>query len=371
MISFVSVFPPYRGGISNFSHYLYTHLNKIHEVEAVNFKQLYPRLLFPGATQYQQDPIPEYAQKVLHSYNPFNWRKTGRKIAEQNPEVLIFSYWHPFFIPAFNGIISQVKKLSPETKICTVAHNVSPHEGFPFASALMRSFFRKNDLLITLSNQTQNEFENLGLDINSLKLFHPVYNRPKPTSSKKKLRVKYGFNNDEKIPLFFGLIRDYKGLDILIHALNKIDLKAQNIRPLIVGEFYTNKEKLLNLIKPQHFDQYVIIDRFVSQVEANEIFTISDALILPYKSASQSGVFNDALNFHIPAIVSNQPGLTEHISHMQTGLIFESNNVNQLQLQIENLFSEPDKRAQISSNLSKLKDELSWEKFTQLLANSL
>ncbi len=371
MISFVSVFPPYRGGISNFSDYLFSHLSNIRDVEAFNFKRLYPNLFFPGATQYREDSNPEYAPRMLHAYNPLNWRTTGKSIAHQSPEVLLFSFWHPFFIPAFNGIISQVRKLSPKTKICTVVHNVSPHEGFPFASSLMQSFFQKNDLVITLSNQTQKEFENLGTTTQSLKLFHPVYDRPLPKTPEAELRNKYGVKESDKIPLFFGLIRDYKGLDVMIKALNKIDLHARQIRPFIVGEFYADKEKLLQLIKPEHKDQYVIIDRFVSQTEANEIFTISDLLVLPYKSASQSGVFNDALNFNLPAIVSDQPGLTEHISHQKTGLIFESECIEQLVQLVEDFLSKPDMRTEISSNLTKLKASLSWEKFTQQLANSL
>jgi glycosyltransferase involved in cell wall biosynthesis len=367
----VSVFPPYRGGISNFSDYLFTHLTKIRDVDAINFKRLYPNLLFPGATQFQEDLKPEYASRLLHSYNPLSWRVTGKTIARQKPEVLLFSFWHPFFIPAFKGIIAQVRKYSPKTKICTVAHNVSPHEGFPFATRLMQSFFQKNDLIITLSNQTQKEFEHLSVTTQSLTLFHPVYQRPLSPIPKDELKAKYGIKKTEKIPLFFGLIRDYKGLDVMIHALNTLDLQAHQIRPFIVGEFYTDKDKLLQFIKPEHKEQYVIIDRFVTREEANEIFTISDALILPYKSASQSGVFNDALNFHLPAIVSDQPGLTEHITHQKTGLIFESENIAQLRHLLENFLTKPKMRTEISCNLIELKAKLSWEIFTQQLAKAL
>lgn len=371
MISFMSVFPPYRGGISNFSDYLFTHLSKTREVEAFNFKQLYPKVLFPGKTQFLENPNTEYNRRVLHSYNPWNWKTTANKVAVLKPEVLLFSFWHPFFIPAFNGIISQVKKISPETTICTVAHNVSPHEGFPFSRRLMRSFFKKNDLIVVLSDQTQQEFDRIEVSTPNVKLFHPVYSRPFPTASKEELKRKYGIQQNEQIPLFFGLIRDYKGLDILIKALNRMDLKKNNIRPFIVGEFYTDKQKFLDLIKPEDKERYVIIDRFVSQEEADEIFTMADLLTLPYKSASQSGVFNDALNFHLPAVVSNHPGLTEHISHKETGLIFESEQIDELKQQLSNFFSEPSFKDQIASNLPKLKNRLSWTTFTEELDQSL
>ncbi|MEX0843878.1 MAG: glycosyltransferase [Balneolaceae bacterium] len=367
MISFISVFPPYRGGISNFSDYLYTHLSKSREVVPVNFKLLYPDILFPGATQFQENAVKEYAERQLHSCNPLNWNRTGKRIGLTSPDVLMFSYWHPFFIPAYNRIIKKVKKLSPTTKVCTIAHNVSPHEGFPFSEQLMKSFFGNNDLVVTLSNQTEKEFKKLDTSTECLKLFHPVYERAFPKQPVQKLREEYSLKNDEQVPLFFGLIREYKGLDILIKSLNKIDLKALKIRPFIVGEFYTDKNKYLDLINEDHKDQYVVIDRFVSQKEANEIFTLSDALILPYKSASQSGVFNDALNFNLPAIVSDKPGLIEHLTHKETGLIFESENVEELQNLLLDFFTNHQLRAQISSNLEHLKADLSWDNFTSKL----
>lgn len=371
MISFVSVFPPYRGGISNFSDYLYRHLKERTAVNPYNFKVLYPDLLFPGATQFMDSKADHYAERVLHSYNPFNWRKTGNNLAVEKPEVLLFSFWHPFFIPSYNRIIKQVKYQSPETKVCTIAHNVTPHEGFPFSESLMRSFFERNDLMIVLSEQTRQEFLKLNISTPVAKIFHPVYTRNIPRQSKNELREKYNFGPDDRIPLFFGLIRDYKGLDIQIKALNKLDLKSLNIRPLIVGEFYSDKTDYLNLIREEHKDQYVIIDRFVTQEEANEVFSISDVLILPYKTASQSGVFNDALNFHLPAIVADHPGLTEYISHNKTGFIFESEDVEMLSTLIKDVFSQEKQLANISANLPSLKQQLSWDNFTRKLLDEL
>lgn len=312
-----------------------------------------------------------YAERLLHSYHPINWKKSGSIIAEDNPDVLLFSFWHPFFIPAYNSIIKQVKKQSPETQICTVAHNVTPHEGFPFSESLMRSFFEKNDVLIVLSEQTKQEYNRLNISTPAAKIFHPVYTRELPGQPKNELREKYNLAPDDHVPLFFGLIRDYKGLDIQIKALNKLDLKELNIRPLIVGEFYSDKSQYLSLIKAEHREQYVIIDRFVSQEEANEVFSISDMLILPYKTASQSGVFNDALNFNLPAIVADHPGLTEHISHEETGFIFESENVEMLSKLIKEVFIQDKKLDNVSANLPSLKQKLSWDNFTGKLLDEL
>lgn len=371
LINFLSVFPPYRGGISKFSDYMYHHLIDESKVIAYNFSRLYPDLFFPGASQYEENTEATYATPILHSYNPVSWKRTAKQIIKNNPETLLFSYWHPFFIPAYKSVIKRVRKECPHTKISTLAHNVSPHEGFPFSKQLMKSFFQANDLIITLSEQTENELKDLNVSTKSLKLFHPVYDRAFPDTPRNELKAKYGIQDDEVIILFFGLIRSYKGLDILIRALNEMNLKEFKIRPFIVGEFYDDQNKYMQLIKDEHHDQFKVIDRFVSQKEANEIFTISDLLVLPYTTASQSGVFNDALNFELPTLVSDHPGLTEHIEHAKTGLIFPNKDVTALRDQLTTYLSEGDLRANIRSNLGALKEELSWDHFISKLTPHL
>ncbi len=235
----------------------------------------------------------------------------------------------------------------------------------------MRSFFDKNDLIITLSSQTEEELVGLEINTSSQKLFHPVYEKKKPDSSKLKLRQKYGFEKEDKIILFFGLIREYKGLDIFIEALNSINISGHNIKPLIAGEFYDEKEKYLKLVTPSHKNDYQIIDRFVDDSESVEILSLSDVLVLPYKTASQSGVLADALNVDLPVIVSNHPGLTEYIEHNENGMIFENENTEQLASQITNFFSDISFQKKIRSNISELKHQLSWKNFSAQLLNNM
>lgn len=364
MISFLSVFPPFRGGIARFSDYLYKNLGSVREIDAVNFKTLYPKLLFPGTTQYEEPRVPSYAGEVMHSYNPLIWKKTAQLIAKDKPEILLISYWHPFFIPGFNSVIKRVRKTSPSTKVVTIAHNVLPHESFPFSEKLMRSFFHNNDLVITLSSQTEQEFKTLDVNTKTVKLFHPIYETTLPTQPKEELRAKYGFKSNDQIILFFGLIRAYKGLDVLIKALNNIDIIKNKFKPLIVGEFYDDKQKYIDLINPHHKDAYTIIDRFVSNEESAEIMSISDLLVLPYKTASQSGVLADALNFNLPSIVSNHPGVTEYLKHGVNGLIFESENIEMLQHKLTQYFENEGLQQKIKENVTDLKGELSWKTFT-------
>lgn len=364
MISFLSVFPPFRGGIARFSDYLYKNLGSVKEIDGVNFKTLYPKLLFPGTTQYEKPRVPSYAEEVMHSYNPLIWKKTAQRIANDKPKVLLISYWHPFFIPAFNSVIKRVKKISPSTKVVTIAHNVLPHESFPFSEKLMRSFFQNNDLVITLSSQTEQEFSSLDVSTKTEKLFHPIYETTLPPEPKESLREKYGFKSDDRIILFFGLIREYKGLDVLIKTLNNMDVVNNKFKPLIVGEFYDDKQKYIDIINPQHKDAYTIIDRFVSNKESAEVMSISDLLILPYKTASQSGVLADALNFNLPSIVSNHPGVTEYLKDGENGLIFESENIEMLQSKLTQYFENEGLQQKIRKNVTDLKDELSWKTFT-------
>ncbi len=362
MISFLSVFPPYRGGISRFSDFLLRHMKQRFQVEAVNYQKLYPDFLFPGTTQFERTDE-QYTLEGVHAYNPFSWRATASEIAQQKPTTLLITYWHPFFIFCFNTILKVVKKNSPDTQVIILAHNIKPHEPFVFSDTLIRSFFHKADHIITLSDQTVEECEELQITTPVSKLFHPIYEHEGPILSTVEAKEQLGIAEDEKVVLFFGLVREYKGLDVLIKALNKIDLKSEGIRPLIVGEFYVDKEEYIQLIDQSQREQYLIIDRFVNNSEIAGVFKASDVLVLPYKSASQSGVFADAINFQVPTIASNHPGLTEHIQSTGSGLIFKNLDEDDLLVQLKSLLGDEEKRAEIHDNLAQLKSELSWSNF--------
>ncbi|MDX1672941.1 MAG: glycosyltransferase [Balneolaceae bacterium] len=367
MISFLSVFPPYRGGISTFSDYLYRHLSDHRVVNAYNFKTLYPDLLFPGKSQKREEEGESYAEPLLHSYNPLNWNRAARRIAKDQPDFLLYSHWHPFFSPAYSSVMKKLSVQSPSTRSVCIAHNILPHESFPFGKQLIRRMLNRTDKIVLLSGQTLGELHQLKVNIENRKLFHPVYTMQPTSRSRSELREAYGFQPGDRVLLFFGLIRKYKGLDLLIDALNQLDLEQLQIRPLIAGEFYDSKEDYIDRIRQDHRSLYTIVDRFVTDEELAEIFTLSDLLVLPYRSASQSGILANAIQFQLPVLVSDQPGLTEHIDHGKTGLIFESENVEALRSAIRQYIETIDTE-KMRENLKQLKNELSWENFTgQLL----
>lgn len=372
LISFLSVFPPYRGGIATFSDYLYNHLQDRVEIKAYNFTNLYPRLLFPGKSQFldQTEAKEEYATGILHSWNPLNWKHAANEIALESPEHLLISYWHPFFALAFIRLITHIRKSSPKTKISILAHNVLPHERFPFGKNLSKALLKKADHVVVLSEKSRLEAKNLSVDTRVTKLFHPVYEQDQPGSTRSELRKKYGFSDDEFVLLFFGLIRPYKGLDLMIEALNGMELEADQIRPFVVGEFYMEKKAVLAKINEGHRNFYTIIDRFISDREMAEVLTLSDAMVMPYRSATQSGILANAINFKLPTIVSDLDGLTEHIENHKSALVFPSEDVSALRQAIYSML-ETDTRTTIVSHLDKIKEDLSWQAFTDRLVGKL
>ncbi len=335
-------------------------------MQAFNYIHLYPKIFFRGKSQTDESSGPFYATPVLHAYHPFSWAHTAKIISQSKPNYLIYSHWHPIFAPSTTQIISSVRKVHPETKIIGLFHNIAPHEYFPFQHFLIDSLISKTNFPIVLSNQTMNEFSDLYPDKKPVKLFHPVYEQKIPSKSKTETRKALGFKDDETILIFFGLVRKYKGLDILIDALNETELKEHRIRILIIGEFYLNPHSFISRIKENNRDQFTIINRFVSDSEAADYLHLSDAMILPYRSASQSGVLTNAINFELPVIVSNLPGLTEFIRHGENGLIFENGNKRAL---LDNILRITDVKLikHLSNSMNKLKKRLTWEEFTSQL----
>jgi len=370
LISVLSVFPPFRGGIANFSDYLYKNLEKHVSVTAFNFSYLYPPVLFPGKSQFSEHSQDNYADPILHSCNPLNWKKAADQILESKPDDVVICYWHPFFAPAFLKVIHSIRKKRPETRIHILAHNVVPHERFPFGDTLSKKLFNSADSLFVLSKKSYSEAVDLDISTDIKLLFHPVYEQELPDKPANILKKEYGLRQDEHVFLFFGLVRHYKGLDLFIEALNDIDLVKHKIRPLIVGEFYTDRELILSKIKDEHRKYYIIKDEFVSEEEMARVFTISDALVMPYRSASQSGILANAINFYLPTIVTNLQGLTEHISDGESALIVEENDTQDLKKAILEL-SHPEVRGRIKQSLPTLKQSLSWDTFTKIFLEEI
>ena len=359
-IVLVGPFPPFRGGISDLNVALAHHLSKRHEIHAINFTTQYPKVLFPGKTQFKKG---DHALEVdsircLSSINPFSWRKTANKIIDLEPDLVLFSFWLAFFAPAFSGVAKKIKKYL-DANIMAICHNIIPHEEHLLDTRLTKRFFCFIDSFIVLSKKVENELLNIVPGAKYKYSPHPVYNIFKNTLSKEQAKAELNIAT-KKVLLFFGLIRKYKGLDILINAMEKINNELDDYTLLIVGECYENKAKYTDLIKNAGITDNVQCHySFVPDNEVGKYFSASDVVVLPYKSASQSGIVQIAYHFDTPVIVSNVGGLPEIVDEGKTGYCVEPSSI--AFAKAIKAFYEKDNINELNSNISDYKSQFSWD----------
>ena len=359
-IVLVGPFPPFRGGISDLNAALADHLSKRHEIHAINFTTQYPKVLFPGKTQFKKgDPAQEVDSiRCLSSINPFSWRKTAYKIIDIDPDLVLFRFWLPFFAPAFSGVAKKIRKYSDAT-IMAICDNIIPHEERLLDTRLTKRFFGFIDSFIVLSKKVENELLSFIPEAKYKYSPHPIYSIFNNTLSKEQAKAELKLAT-KKVLLFFGLIREYKGLDILINAMEKIKTELEDYTLLIVGECYENENKYTELIKKAGITDNVKCHySFIPDNEVGKYFSAADVVVLPYKTASQSGIVQIAYHFDTPVIVSNVGGLPEIVDEGKTGYCVEPNS-NAFAKAIK-AFYENDNISEMNSNISEYKSQFSWD----------
>jgi len=361
-ITILSAAYPLRGGIAHFAGLLYKELVKTNTVDVVTFKRQYPSILFPGKTQLELgDDVEKIPTRIeMDSINPFNWIKVGRRLKNDAPDLLIIKHWMPFFAPIY-GTIAKIVKANKKTNILTICHNIIPHEKKPGDKVFTKYFFNSVDCFITLSKSVQEDLFLLYPKTKQKLLFHPVYSNFGESVSKQIARDKLNLMS-EKIMLFFGFIRDYKGLDILLEAIalikNKMDFTL-----VVAGEFYSNQEQYISLIQKLEIENRVkLFSDFIPTNEVKYYFSACDVVVLPYKSATQSGIVQIANNFDKPMISTNVGGLSEVIENGKTGYLVEKENPKQLANAILKYFNE-NKEAEFVNNIKNEAAKYSWSEF--------
>jgi glycosyltransferase involved in cell wall biosynthesis len=358
-ITIISPVYPYRGGIADFSGLLYKHLSELHEVNVITFSRLYPSFLFPGKTQFTNDPNENNvsSEKLIDSINPISWFRAGKKIKESKPDIIIIAYWMPFFAFCY-GVIAKLIKQNKRTKVVLLCHNVLPHEKKFYDKTVTKFLFNKADYFVLLSKYSQSELNKIIPEANYKVLFHPLYSVFGSSIGKNEAQIKLHIPAGKTI-LFFGIIRDYKGLDILIEAL----AKTKDIRLIIAGEFYSNREKYISIIENLNLSKRIILmDSFIPAEEVKYVFSAADAVILPYREATQSGILQIAFNFHKPVIASDCGGLAELITNGETGIIVKENTPGKLAEAI-NLFYENNFEGKFAENIKSENEKYSWSNF--------
>jgi len=359
-IVLVGPFPPFRGGISDLNAALADHLSKRHEIHAINFTTQYPKVLFPGKTQFKKGDSAQEVDSIrcLSSINPFSWRKTAYKIIDIEPDLVLFRFWLPFFAPAFSGVAKKIRKYSDAT-IMAICDNIIPHEERLLDTRLTKRFFGFIDSFIVLSKKVENELLSFVPEAKYKYSPHPIYSIFNNTLSKEQAKAELKLAT-KKVLLFFGLIREYKGLDILINAMEKIKTELEDYTLLIVGECYENENKYTELIKKAGITDNVKCHySFIPDNEVGKYFSAADVVVLPYKTASQSGIVQIAYHFDTPVIVSNVGGLPEIVDEGKTGYCVEPNS-NAFAKAIK-AFYEKDNISEMNSNISEYKSQFSWD----------
>ena len=368
-IAFITPFPPYRGGISKHSENLYNALQINHDVDVYNFKRQYPNILFPGKSQYQtstKDNLNSF--RIIDTINPLSWNKTAKQVIKLKYDVVLFRYWHPFFIPAYNSIINTIRQSKNGVKIFAICDNIIPHESYSLQKILIKKFIDKLDGVITMSENVNNELKNINPKINSKCLFLPILDDLPPLLDSFESRETLCLDIDKKVLLFFGLIRDYKGLDILLHSIGSLNNKIlDSFQLLVVGESYENINKYKKIVKEYAIEENIVwINEYVPDNKISLYFSACDYVVLPYKTASQSGIIPMAYNYNKPVITSNIEGIKDQVINGKTGFLFESEDAKSLKELLEKIILDLD----IDDSLEKLIDYK--EKFsTKNLANNI
>jgi glycosyltransferase involved in cell wall biosynthesis len=317
---------PLRGGLATFNQRLAKEFKDGgNECSIVSFSLQYPSFLFPGTTQYSTDPAPDdiSIQSLINSVNPLNWLMVGRKLRQWKPDVIVVRYWLPFMGPALGTILRQVRK-NRHTKIICIVDNVIPHEKRPGDTAFTRYFLKSCDAFITMSEKVMNDLRKFEKTKPVQLVQHPLYDNFGSIISKEEARQKLGLPFSDKIILFFGFIRQYKGLDLLLKAMADERIRKENIKLLVAGEFYEDEKPYLQLINEYQLQDSVILKTvFIPDSEVKYCLCSGDCVVQPYKNATQSGVTPLAYHFEKPMIVTNVGGLPSLVPHEKAGLVCE------------------------------------------------
>ena len=333
-ILFISPFPPLRGGISKETETLYESMKNNHDVYIINYTRLYPNILFPGKSQFLNKNKYASDQNILSlidSINPFTWNKTSKYIIDNGFDNIFIRCWHPFFIPIVLYMFKKIKLANADVKFFCIADNVMPHDYFPFSKFLLRKFFNYIDKCFVMSDNTFLQVNNYLNKKDIKKVFLPIKNNFGDLIDQDKAKNKLGLRSNEYMILYFGLIRKYKGLDVLLNAMKYLKKTNVKFKLFIVGECYDNKAKYLKIISNLKINKYVEWnDSYIPDEDINLYFSSSDIVVLPYIKASQSGIIPIAYNYNKPVLISNIPGLSEFVENNKTGYYFESGNSKSL-----------------------------------------
>ena len=362
-IAVVGLTYPYRGGISHYSSLFVRNLRLKYDVQFLTLCRQYPQFLFPGVSQFDSSDknLMEANESVIDSINPVSWLRTARILNDADPALIVIQWWHPFFSFSFGSIVRLLRKDLRE-RVCFLCHNVLPHEGSPLQSILTKYAFRPAKYFIVHSSQDHQQLKELHPTALIRQGVHPTYAEfaTMAPSTREEARRKLNIRDNENVLLFFGLIRRYKGLSVLIDAMDKLSGRL-DCRLVVAGEFYDDKEKYLEQIRRLGLEDRIrVVDEYIANEEVADYFLAANVVVLPYITATQSGIVQIAFGLGAPVITTNVGGLPEAVADGETGYIVPPQDSEALSNAILRFFDE-DCEDQFRSAIHAEAEKFSWD----------
>ena len=363
-IAILSSFYPYRGGIAQFNANLYSELSRIHDVKAFTFSRQYPEFLFPGKTQYvtpDDEAVSIESEALLDTANPFSYMSTAKAIRAWEPDILIMRYWMSYFGPSLGYVARHMKK---NCKVIAILDNVVPHEQRFFDKPFTRYFLSGCDGCITMCSEVENDLLKFKTGKPHTIINHPLYSHFGEKLQRSQAEELLGLEPGKKNLLFFGLIRQYKGLDILLQAFKELDDSYQLI---IAGEPYGSFEPYQKLIDNlgDGARRVKLFPQYIKDSEVKKYFSAADVTVLPYRSATQSGISSVSYHFEVPMIVTSVGGLEETIGDKGTGIVAEDVTPECILKEIRRYFQDGSIAENCKEHIREEKQRLSWSGFTR------
>ena len=358
---------PFRGGLATFNERLARQLQaEGHQVEVITFTLQYPSFLFPGKTQYSTEKAPTDLRinQQVNSCNPLNWIKVGRRIQQMRPDLLISCYWMAFFAPCY-GVIQRLAQRNGKTRCIALVHNMMPHEPSLLDKLFAPFFVRNTNGFVALSEsvvQDINRFDQTGKPKTSYP--HPIYDHYGEQMTHEEACQALGLNPENQYMLFFGLVRAYKGLDLLLEAFGKVKDQLPKLQLIIAGEFYEDEEKYRTQIANNRLtDRVVIKNEFIADADLRKYFGAANLIVQPYKSATQSGVTQVAFHFEKPMLVTDVGGLGEIVHDHKMGYAVQPNAEAIAEAIID--YYTQNRQANYTEYLIAQKENYSWAKLVE------
>jgi D-inositol-3-phosphate glycosyltransferase len=359
---------PYRGGLATFNDRLAKQfLSEGHDYEIFTFSLQYPKLLFPGKTQFTDSPPPDdiIIHREVNSVNPLNWIKTGLKVKRKKPDILLIRFWLPFMGPCF-GTIARIAKSNKHTRVICIFDNVVPHEKRHGDKFLTKYFTHCIDGAIVMSQTVLKDLAVFRDDIPIRLSPHPLFDNYGAAVGRKEALTRLKLNEKDSFLLFFGFIRAYKGLDLLIEAFSDKRLRNRNLKLIIAGEFYEDDTPYKDLIKKNNLDNEVVLfNHFIKDSEVPLFFSVADLVVQPYKTATQSGVTQIAYYFEKPMLVTEVGGLREIVPDGRCGYVVKPEAGPIAESIID--FFDNNRGEQFVEGVRLEKEKFSWEKMTEAI----